>query len=599
MFKKTKKSFSVLIVLAMVLSMFAGIAAAAPVAPYTVFSSGFTTVTTGNNKAAGTLSVAERLTGNWNNDIYVSLKLPEGVTFNATPTTGTLSQYVTVTGTVYLEEASSSSLRIKLVGPDAAQFKFNVADHSALNIASGTTGDVKATVDVYEILGSAVQWIESDTRTIARVAAKDVTVSAGAATVIQMGTSKPAAKITIQEGTAASLDAGEKIRLEIVTSGVSFTSAPVITSPMVNAATATLVPDTSNRQYEFTVNNASAVFAGKIEIASLLNLNPSVVSGDIQIRVRSLKSDSSLSTTSVVVATVGTAAVELVDVANNTKTIYAGHQAQELKVSAGSTRFQLKATGGSKIPANKIVVLELNGATFDAANPFVVTGRATSTGNFVGLTDGVTINLYSDNTKAWFETKASWDVIELRIAQMKVYAPSDAVAGNITVKVSGTLGASGDVVVGQVAKPFTVSADIVRLAYPGMDQAGSDILIKEAAREAIVIGKLFVELPTGVKFASKPRVRVTTGDLVVTSANYGLDTDGVLWINVTGQSSEASTITIDQITYDVARAAFEGNVTIKVTGETAANKWVDTKVIATGVVARVGKIGRASCRERV
>jgi hypothetical protein len=583
LFKKTQKKLSVLVVLAIVLSMFASVALAAT-APYNVFSSGFTSVTTGNNKAGGQLTVSERQADSWNNNIHVSLQLPEGVTYNTKATA--VADYVYSDGTLTLEEASDSSLRVKAVGASYVQFLFNVADKSALNIASDFTGDVKATVDVYEIKDSAVQWIESDSRTIARVVSKNVTVKAAAATIVQMGTNKSAAKITIQENTASSLDAGEEIRLEIVTSGVKFAALPTITSALVDALPAPAVwADANNRQVKFTVDRASAVFASKIEIASLLNIDPTVTSGDVEIRVRSIKDGSAITSTTVTVATVGSTEVQLTEAANNTKTIYAGHQPQVLKVSSNNARFDFKATGGSLISEGKIVVFELNGATFDKTAAFKVQSRASSSVSFADVTVQPTLNFYSSDTKVWFEV-GDWNATELRFTALNVYADGDADAGDITLKVSGNLGVTGEVTLGKVAKPFAVGGEIAKLSYPGMNQTGTAITITEAAREAILAGKLYVELPSGVEFVSKPRVKVTTGDLTINTSTSTLNADGVLVIDVSGKSTEASTITIDNFEYNVARAAFEGNVTLKVTGEDTV--WVDDAVLASGVVARVG-----------
>jgi hypothetical protein len=59
-----------------------------------------------------------------------------------------------------------------------------------------------------------------------------------------------------------------------------------------------------------------------------------------------------------------------------------------------------------------------------------------------------------------------------------------------------------------------------------------------------------------------------------------------LWFDVTNKSSEASTITIDRISYNVSRAAMEGPLTVKVKG--CDSCWYYEDHLATVVNARIG-----------
>lgn len=588
MFKKTKKRLSILIVIAMMLSMFAGIASAAPVAPYTVFSSGFTTVTTGENKLGGTLTVAERISTlgdeGWGRTgtVYITVQLPDGVTFNVRPTSDDILEYVSAGAAFHA--ATDSMLRVA-VDPDDYQsvtFYFNEEDFSALDIATDVSGDIKAAVEVQKVIDNAVQWIENESRTIARVAAKDVKVTAGTPTRVQMGTNRKAAKITIAEGLAGSFKTNEDIRLEIVTTGVTFYNyAPTFSQSQLPGATVVQELYNSGKELRINTGTQSAIFAGKLEITPFLNVNPTVT-GDIQIRVRSATAGSDVPTTTLVVATLGSTAAELDAAINTTGTIYAGHEAKVVGTSSTKpAQFEIAAVGGA-LPQPRIVILELSeGVEFDEDDPFTVQ-RKSGTSWAVVEPD---INLYSDNTKAWFQTEDWSAATALRIKDIKVIAAGDAKAGDISVKVSGSLGAEGNVVIGKVAKPFTATSEIVRLSYPGMDQAASDIIITETAKGTIVDGKLELELPTGVSFTSNSRVRVTEGDLSLGTTTYA---NGKVTIVVSAKSTTPSTITIDRIKYDVSRNALEGNVNVTING--LDGSWVDSETIATVANARVGTV---------
>lgn len=587
----TKKRISVLLVFAMIFTMlFAGTAMAAS-PPYTTFTSGFTNVTVGNNKSGGTITAVEREDDSWTGDIYVTVELPEGVTYNATPTSGTLTDYVTVTnGTGTLDAASKSMLRVK-VAPDSgtvktsAQFKFNEDAKSRLDIASSVAGDVRAGISVMQVVGGAVGWMESDTRTIARVAARAVTVSAAAPTVVQMGGNRPAAKMTLQEGAPGSLTTSDAVYMEIVTSGVKFNTGPTVAASGGGLAVSGQGLSSDSKIAWFKVSTATSIFTGKVEITSALDIDPTAT-GDIKVRIRSTDANTAITTTTLTVATLGTAQVEIADVLKNTGTIYAGHPAKVIGTSsaaADSARFSFKASSGSTLPKERIVVLELSGGV-KFVNNFVVETRTTSTGTWT--TQSPTINYYGSDTKAWFET-GDWGAVEMRLRAFELLAPGDTAAGDIKVTVAGNFGASGDVVLGKVAKPFSANAEIKRLAYPGLNQAAGDIVITEAARGTLLVEGLTLELPHGVSFTSKPRVRVTSGDLKIDSG-YSISSDGkYLYIDVTTVSTEASVITIDRISYDVSRAAMEGNVNVKV-------YWEDDEVVTTVANARVGTVAGAT-----
>ena len=611
MFKKTKKTLSLLIVMSIVMSLFAGVATATT---NTTFGSGFANVTVGNNRTAGQITATEREDASWGvdaNSIFLEVRLPEGVTFNTRPDRLNLANYFTaaLATDVTFEAASDNMLRVRLTPNTGAfrssgTFSFAADGLSRLNIAAGVTGNIAATVDVHRIVGGTVHWVESATLPIARVAPRAVTVTGEAATLVQMGNNRLAARINIQEGAAGSLMATEVLRFEIVTEGVTFAAPEALRETGIDVGVFTIAAD--GRSASSAVTTSSSVFAGRVELTPRLNVNPGVT-GDIRIRVRGSAvgaTDTAVTTTTLTVATIGTAAVEITGATNTGGTVHAGRVAGEVgATTADDARFNLRATGGNVLPNDRIVVLELRNAKFEAsAAPFGIEWRA-GTGAWSTLSR--TITRFDEDRKAWFGTDTLPETAtEIRIRDIRVAVDADAVAGDLSVAVSGTIGATGTVVIGRIARAFTATSVATNLTYPGLNQSAGNIVITEAARGTIKAGTYTVNLPEGVAFNDstvKPRVRVTAGDLRVTETPT--ISGRVLTFTVTGTSSEASTITIDRLNVDVARAAMEGNLAVGIRALGA--EWqltipvvtpTSTANLATAVIGRIGDavVGRAS-----
>ena len=608
--RKTRKTLSLLLALAMVLTLFSGIAAASTL--NTTFSSGFTNVTTGDNRTGGTITATERVLDSWGNPtrIFMEVTLPEGVTFNDTPDSGDiLTDFFNVADATspQFEAGTSNMLRVSVVpapggAADSGTFRFNVDAKSRLNIASAVTGDIRATLNVYSITGTTVNWIESETRIIARVAPRAITVSAASPAIVQMGSNRGAARITVSEGAAASLNASDNIQLEILTDGVTFNAAPVLAETGVDVLLTTAIP-AGARILDYDVITGSAIFPGRIEITSSLNINPTVT-GDIRIRVRSTWADTSVPVTTLTVASIGAVvAVEVTGAANTGATVYAGTENTTVGVAAGNASFNIRATGGFPLPQPRIVVLSLSSGEFADADPFVVQSRV-GTGAWADrITTSAGITRFDNNTKAWFETATWGGATEIRIRNFEVAVNADAAAGDIKVAVSGTLGATGEVTIGTIARPASIAAISLPLAYPGANQLTGSITITEPARGVLADGIYRVELPAGVVLneTTAPRVRVTTGDIRLANVEV-ISVNGVrtLEFDVTGASIEASTITIDRLSVDVQRAAMEGNLTarIQVTELLNGTRWkgaVNTAAettfttLATVVIGNIGQ----------
>lgn len=93
----------------------------------------------------------------------------------------------------------------------------------------------------------------------------------------------------------------------------------------------------------------------------------------------------------------------------------------------------------------------------------------------------------------------------------------------------------------------------------------SDITITEPVAEAIQTGDLYLHLPQGIYWASRPDVAVTRGDLTLGAVSWD-SSDQNLIIAVEDTSSTPSTITVSNITVTTSRHLPAGPVEIKVGG---------------------------------
>jgi hypothetical protein len=182
------------------------------------------------------------------------------------------------------------------------------------------------------------------------------------------------------------------------------------------------------------------------------------------------------------------------------------------------------------------------------------------------------------------------DAATLKLKDAKIQV-SPAFSGPVTITVSGTAGVAGEVVVAEAKKRVEMSVSEVKDVIIGAQaQATGDILIKENKKGAILDSgnKTFIiSLPEGFKFASKPTVSVTEGNLEIDT--YKLDnSDKDLVIKVKTSSTVASTIKISGVKVTLTRYVPEGPAKAKLaSGENALDEttlWTDSRDSAGSVV---------------
>jgi hypothetical protein len=179
----------------------------------------------------------------------------------------------------------------------------------------------------------------------------------------------------------------------------------------------------------------------------------------------------------------------------------------------------------------------------------------------------------TDGKTAKFEfTGTSKDAAELVLSEMEVVL-EPGVTGDLVVKVGGTAGLTGELTVAKVIAPITAEASAAPEVRIGSVNEAGEFTITEGKDGAIKKNKwITLDLPVGVRFASKPKVEVVEGDLNVDVGSVKLakdsdQDDNMAMFYVKGESSTASKIKVTGIKYIVDRTVPEGNIELKVKGD--------------------------------
>jgi hypothetical protein len=147
--------------------------------------------------------------------------------------------------------------------------------------------------------------------------------------------------------------------------------------------------------------------------------------------------------------------------------------------------------------------------------------------------------------------------------------------GDITAVVKGAGVPETSLVIAKAVAPVTVTATDATIKIGAKDQAVNDVVITEGKAGALVKdGKLNIELPSGVTFASTPSVSVTSGDLELKNSSIQLSSDSsTLEIPVKSESLKASTVKISGIKLNVDRTVPEGAVMAKICGNAVVDNY--------------------------
>lgn len=127
-------------------------------------------------------------------------------------------------------------------------------------------------------------------------------------------------------------------------------------------------------------------------------------------------------------------------------------------------------------------------------------------------------------------------------------------SGDVYVNVSGTAGAEGTVTIAKVTKLVDVkTTTATNIPNNATNVVAGDILISETGAGRVIPGIIVLDLPSGITFSHTPVVAREEGNIAIglgTISNEGRR----LTIPVNSRSTQASTISVKDIKYDISRS---------------------------------------------
>lgn len=576
MIRTKKKSIAMIVTLVFLLSIMMPMAAFA--APVKV-SSAFSIVTDAANQTVGWARVTgdDEVVIAAGYTLYATVELSNGAEWNTVPTTTAMATVTGGTITATLVAANDTSAQFKFVntGVDATAILFAFP---SLDIASGTTGDVTATITLQALDGLNNQvWSQVGTAKIAAVGAGELTATAKTAKSISgAGLGVTGANIELAENQPGVLKLvpADTVTLTIATSGVTWASAPAA-SGTASLAVGAGVVSADNKTVTYTVTTQSVGIGGKLSFvldgAARLNVAPSVTSGDIVITVGS--SNSKLSDTDVVVAKIGAGefTITTVDVKD----------VEGVPGKAGLTvgKIKIDQNYAGAYATNGSLVFTLKNGKW-AAGPVAVGG----------MTQGT---CYNDDRSIWYSvTGAVADPVTITLPTVDLDANA---SGDIVVEISGTAGPKGEYVIGKVVPAAVVYAEKKSVNVDSLDQAAGDIKITENGKNLFnAAGSLTLTLPNGIYFSKNPKLYINGNEETITwtTAAKGNNAAEIAAGTFTGKLStaKADVLEIKGLAYDVDSRFAAKDITVELsglflTGAAGSTKTVATVANASGAVA--------------
>lgn len=565
MLKIRNKRFALLLVFAMLVSMFAGVGIASASSTYSTISVP-TVLADGLTHNLGTLQIdIPQVTSGTHT---VLLTLPSDFDYtNGTPTVSFVKDGNGNDGFKGDTNASKPApvsldggTGIVKIDGDSREFKVSItADDSTVYdlrmlvslpnviVPDSASGEIDATLT--GLVGNA---FSSGTIAVANA------TGSGAVTVYTTstpdftsnGTTDPV-EINIKESTPNAFAKGDTVKIKLPKGYTWDDNASVLN---VNTGDtdvqATAAPDTDTRTLIVTRNvkdttNSKFIF----RVSDTISVDDSTAKlGDVTATFSGTadSSPSSLvigtyvdySATAVVTGTVGQ--------------ILAGQTDQSV------ADFKIKENVAGSLLANRSITMKLPDGVkwFTLPTPSVSgSTELTNSGLTMVGTDGRSVKFAID--------KASSSAGEIKFSNVSVMTASDF-SGDVVVDITGAGLDEQKITIANVKPALTGTATTkdIKIGVQGQDAGTMDI--SESMAGTLLDGQdLTVTLPDNVTWSADPTVTVTAGDLDIDD----ISTDGsVLTIPIKSQSATASTIEISNIKLDVDRTVPEGAIKATIDG---------------------------------
>ncbi|MTI80589.1 MAG: copper amine oxidase N-terminal domain-containing protein [Firmicutes bacterium] len=475
----------------------------------------------------------------------ITINLPAGVEFMTAPTVGDVvyaagpaTDYIDATGTGFdwkIVAADDNYVTVEAISGSSAndaeklKFTFNVNDTSKADIDDDVTGDVKIEID------AAGTPITSEYVTVARIVGGDTTTTVSDVEDLAIDSTGSLATIKIAENAAGVLTTSENIKL-VLPNDIKW----VYSSVNVNSVGLTAdkaAGGSDDEELEIDVTAASSGQPGFITVTGNVIVPDDADEGEVELTVKG----NEVTEEDIVVAKIGDFGFEL-ETDGDIEEIVAGADDEEV----------VDITIDEIVPSSWIqgrtVTLELPSW---AEWSYVVDESPLGSGS-----------IDSDDPE-----EAKWTVGsgsgKAELNGMKVNIDADAPEGDLTVKVYGSAGVEGELVIAKIVKPFEVTAEKPEVIIGVQNQQLGEITITETKDGAIDEDKwVVIKAPYGFNFTDDYDVEVVEGDMDIDDD----DVDGrYLAFKVTGDSDrDASVIKISNIEFDVDRTVPVGDITFEV-----------------------------------
>ncbi|MDK2805615.1 MAG: hypothetical protein PWQ94_779 [Thermoanaerobacterium sp.] len=458
------------------------------------------------------------------------------------------------------------------------ELKFPI-ELTEVKVPSGASGDIKLT-----ITGSGSGQLKNGSVVVATIGGGDLTVAA--VDTKSFSDDGGNVKIRITESAAGKLKSKDTLKL-VLPDGFKWGDDYSVTSVFGTDISGSVKVTPNDDTLEIKLKDGASVSTEKaaIDITAKIDVDDSTKAkeGDVIAKVRG---SYDVTPSEITVGTYGQYDTTI-SATDSSVVAFSGQYDQEESSNDINkvSDIQIKeSVVGSLVNGRTILLTLPTNARWYKIDDKKVTNKDNVGKNFeVDSDNGVKLEFAglqgTDNRTAKFVVKrdpnsTGKDPAELKIENNYV-ALEPGVTGDLKVTVGGTAGLSTDsITLAKVVNPVTVTADKTNVKIGVSNQAAGKIDISEYQAGAIYTnhGKntLDLILPDGVKFTSKPTVKVTSGDLDIDNVNLVSDNSGndnkILRIEFKRDSTEASTIEVSNIYYDVDRTVGEGDIQVKVGG---------------------------------
>ena len=579
-----KKTLSLLLALAMVLTLFAGVAQASANVSIgsiqRVVTPGADFPLVRINIRSAAQEVVSRVGGD---RTIVRVTLPSGVIWTAPPALANVAttfqgehRASAVSGFARESDNRTAVFTVtSTVAVDMISFSGISVDITNNDLRGAINAEVVVRNEFVDSVGAIITaWEQTTSVPIANVVAAGTLVTPREATnVIRGAADQAAGSIRIEESIARSFATSSVITLT-PPAGVTFTGTAAVATTLPGTGIAIA---TAPGSITVTTTNALSVNPGRIDITGIrLNIGPTVADGPINITVRGTNVDGTAAVATVGV--VGLVTPSSITAAADLATINAGR----LDERVSGIRFTENMADA--FLGNRVLTLTLPaGFTWNgvATPAWAVAAPAISD-------DDRTLTFWTRGTTT------PEDVNRFNLIDIDINTHITAPAGDIVVTVGGNTGATGTVTVARLRRPVTVTAVTApNVRADSLGQSLGSLIITEAHQGALLAGKLTIALPAGTSLVGASVAVADVAGTEPTVTGVSTVTGNTISLSVAAPATAATnptTVTVSGISINLDRVPVGTPITATVAGTAILEAGADAGLSGTDVAAARGTV---------